>query len=107
MTLSERERAKDIAQQAITYIQEHPNCLKATSFADLDNYCDANVIGGQDIYLDEREAEIAREHPDWTIDECNEAALDSIEEVIRHAVYMVSIWLDMYGGKSSNKQENK
>lgn len=94
MTPAERESALNMAHEAMEYIKAHPKCLQAANYDELHDYCDANVIGGQDVYLDRCVERLAAEHPDWDEDLVSEVAWDEIDEVLRHVERIVGEWLE-------------
>jgi hypothetical protein len=95
-------RAAEIAQEAVRVIIANPECLQAGCFESLHDYCDANVIGGQDDYLDERYERLKREHPDLDPDsnELGELALEAAE-VVEKTREIIDLWL-MYRNRAND-----
>ena len=91
-------RAAELAKTIIADILARPRCNAATDFANLHDYCDANVIGNQEQVLIDAEKALAV--AGWAEgDARDEQALANTFDEIENARHIADLWLRLRSAK--------
>ena len=90
MTRQERiDKYVSLAKAEIReYAKKYPRFFHASSFAELHDYCDANIIGGTEAMLDELQAEMGEQ-----------AGLDESCDIMNAGADILDAWIKNGGHK--------